>query len=553
MIFKRLMRVSLVTLAAMIGLNANTTNVDLASARSIASSFLKLRTAVPGAFNAPALADLKLAHAEASSVDKSANAYYAFNIDGGGFVIISGDDRASQVLGFSDKGRIDFANMPDNLRALLDGYKRQIEYLQLHPSTKVASRRISENSEIIVEPLIKTEWGQQMPYFLQCPTYQGQHCKVGCSGVQMAQILYYWQYPTTCGPIASYTCSMISTTLEELPVTTFDYSKMLHSYCHWDYDLGETVQDDYTEEQVQEVAKLCRYVGQAAKVSYSLSSSFTNGSNKLAGMKKLGYNPNAKSLSYTSSYTTESWERLMRAELDAGRPIMYGAKHVGTASTSHAFIFDGYDNNGYFHINFGWYGVNNGWFLTTAIITTTLDGSYRDYGSNHYMFTNMEPPEYCKVIAKDIDAEGGLLLLGGLLQPRASRVNLYTTYSDVDLSFALTDQEGNRVATSDLIHVVKNDFVQRSDIYSTITLPTTMADGTYDLQFNYLVNGTASTIDISQGKLIVIGKFAKYNAPFNIEDVTTAIDYLLNGTAADNVELSIDDVIMLIDHILTLD
>ena len=80
-----------------------------------------------------------------------------------------------------------------------------------------------------------------------------------------------------------------------------------------------------------------------------------------------------------------------------------------------------------------------------------------------------------------------------------------------------------------------------------------MADGTYDLQFNYLVNGTASTIDISQGKLIVIGKFAKYNAPFNIEDVTTAIDYLLNGTAADNVELSIDDVIMLIDHILTLD
>ena len=153
----------------------------------------------------------------------------------------------------------------------------------------------------------------------------------------------------------------------------------------------------------------------------------------------------------------------------------------------------------------------------------------------------------------DIDAEGGLLLLGGLLQPRASRVNLYTTYSDVDLLFTLTDQEGNRVATSDLIHVVKNDFVQRTDINSTITLPTTMADGTYDLQFNYLVNGTASTIDISQGKLIVTGKFAKYNAPFDIEDVTTAIDYLLNGTAADNVELSIDDVIMLIDHILTLD
>ena len=115
----KLMRVYSLTLAALIGVNANASNVDLNAARMTANNFLKHHSSAPGSLKAPALADINLAHAEASSVDHSANAYYAFNIDGGGFVIVSGEDRASQVLGFSDKGRLDFNNMPDNLKALL--------------------------------------------------------------------------------------------------------------------------------------------------------------------------------------------------------------------------------------------------------------------------------------------------------------------------------------------------------------------------------------------------------------------------------------------------
>ena len=546
----KFLSVSLIVLATVIGFNMNAANVDVNAARLAANNFLKLRCATPGSLKAPALADLRLAHAEASSVDRSANAYYAFNIDGGGFVIVSGDDRASQVLGFSDKGRLDFNNMPDNLMALLNDYKKQIEYLQAHPSLNVPQRRISENTEVIVEPLTKTQWGQLMPYYLQCPMYRGYYCKVGCAGVQMAQILYYWEFPKTCGPIAGYTCSLISTTLEDLPETTFDYSKMLLSYCHWDFDLGETVQDVYTDEQAQEVAKLCRYVGQAAKMSYAVGGSSTDGNKKLNGMKTLGYNSSAKNLSRTSAYTTESWENLMRAELDAGRPIMYGAKHVGNTSVSHAFIFDGYDSNDYFHINLGWFGVNDGWFLTTAIITTTLTGDYRDYGANHYMFVDMAPPVYCKVIVQDIDAESDLLILGETLHSQATGVSLYTTFSDVDMTFTLADQEGNRVATSEPINIVKSEFVQRSNINGAITLPTTLNDGTYDLQFNYLMDGTETTVGTSQGKLTVSGKFAKFNTKFTIGDVITLIDYLLVGTPSSSLQVTIDDVTSLIDVIL---
>ena len=545
----KLLRVGLLILAALTGTNIHASNIDLDVARTTANSFLKHRYGAAGFLRVPSLSDLRLAHAEVSSVDPNAKAYYAFNIDGGGFIIVSGDDRASQVLGFSDKGRLDFNNIPDNLMALLEDYKKQIEYLQAHPKMNVPPCRTSENYEVIVKPLIQTHWGQLTPYNQQCPVGpNGVQCKVGCSGVQMAQILYYWRYPTTCGPLEGYYCSRLGITLDELPETTFDYDKMLTSYCHWDPELGEAIQDVYTEEQAQAVAKLCRYVGQAGKIDYSIGGSSCTGPKKLAGMKTLGYNPNAKSINRTS-YTTEAWEKLMRNELDAGRPIMYGAKNA-TSSTGHAFIFDGYDNEGYFHINLGWFGNNDGWFLTTAIITTNLNGDYREYSKDNYMFLNIEPTAYCRINAEGIDAEDELLFLGSDIHPLATGVNIYMSYSDVDLMFALTDHNGNQVATSDLIHVEKGEFVQRSDISSAITLPTALADGTYDLQFGYLIDDSMTVVGGAQGKLTVAGKFAKFNANFDIQDVTTAIDYLLNDMPTGGVQLNISDITTLIDLLL---
>ena len=39
-----------------------------------------------------------------------------FNIEGGGFVVVSGDSRARTVLGYSRTGRVSPAAMPDNMR-----------------------------------------------------------------------------------------------------------------------------------------------------------------------------------------------------------------------------------------------------------------------------------------------------------------------------------------------------------------------------------------------------------------------------------------------------
>jgi hypothetical protein len=101
-----------------------------------------------------------LAHVEPSSQVAGANDFYAFNINGGGFVIIAGEDRAARVLGYSDQGFIDFNNLPSNLKDLLDGYKQEIEFLQTYKDDDLVLKAPSLNDAGGVEPLIKSNWGQ---------------------------------------------------------------------------------------------------------------------------------------------------------------------------------------------------------------------------------------------------------------------------------------------------------------------------------------------------------------------------------------------------------
>ena len=80
---KNLVSVFACAVLSAMALHVNASNVNLNSARSVANSFIKLHSAATaGSFKAPAAADLKLAHIEASSADNTANVYYAFNIDG---------------------------------------------------------------------------------------------------------------------------------------------------------------------------------------------------------------------------------------------------------------------------------------------------------------------------------------------------------------------------------------------------------------------------------------------------------------------------------------
>ena len=128
MIIKRFTSSVLVLLLAVISFHAAGNSISASEAQATANSFIKSQfKASPGSIKSPAMADLVLAHAEPMNKKSQANAYYIFNIKGGGFVIVAGDDNATPILGFSDKGKIDINNMPEQLNVLLNVYKADMD------------------------------------------------------------------------------------------------------------------------------------------------------------------------------------------------------------------------------------------------------------------------------------------------------------------------------------------------------------------------------------------------------------------------------------------
>ena len=293
--------------------------------------------------------------------------FYVFNAEGNqGFVIVSGDDRTSEILGYSKTGKLDINQLPENLKGWLEGYARQIEALgtSAKPAEKFMTR--GADSWKAVSPLIKTQWNQYEPYNLMCPDgnyvdyYEvgydaNNRCVTGCVATAMAQIMYYWKWPNGCDAIDSYPTgyydddwNFIETNrVKGLPATTFKWDKMKTVYTSG--EMGEAA---------DAVAELMRYCGQAVNMDYG-----TDGSS--AGIlpyimaRYFGFGKNARQV-VRSLYSLSVWENMIYKEVSEERPVLYGGSSI---SGGHQFIVDGYDGKGLFHMNWGWGGMSDGYFV----------------------------------------------------------------------------------------------------------------------------------------------------------------------------------------------
>ena len=290
--------------------------------------------------------------------------YYVFNVeDNGGFVIITGDDRTPEVLGYADSGNIDMDNLPPNLKGWLEEYSKQIKALETSGNLRRAeSRAATRTSRKAIEPLITTKWGQDGPYNLMCPEIDGQHCVTGCVATAMAQVMYYHKWPQdACAAIPEYTTGTRQMQMDALPPTTFKWDKMRDRY--WEGEHGESA---------DAVAELMRYCGQAVTMDYNVDES---GSGVMPRhlIQYFGYSKNAKYVTM-AQYTMSQWEDILYNELNEGRPMLYsGGDAVGYA---HEFICDGYDGEGYYHFNWGWDGSFNGYFLLSVLLSEGICGGY---------------------------------------------------------------------------------------------------------------------------------------------------------------------------------
>ena len=360
--FKKL-SLSLVLAAAGI-MAANAGNIDANAARQAANNFMKSKMTAQGMFKAPSTADIKLTHTEASSVE--GNAFYVFNIKGGGWVIIAGDDRANQVLAYNTTGSLDMNNLPVNTKNYLNRFKTQIEKVQNFKGEfkTQAPKRVTP-----VGPLMKSNWGQNIPLDRQCPQQYGSYCPVGCAGLAMAQILNYWEYPKE-----------IDAILNE------------NNQLSW----AEGVND----ENKAEVAKLCRYASQSCLMGFSATGggSGTDVLRQYKGFLKMGYTTDAKLVGIeawatretwnTWDYSDAEWMNLMTAQLEANHPIPYSSE----GADGHAFVVDGVDADGLYHANWGFYGAADGWYAFGAF-TPTIQGQTLNLNTGLFMVIDLLPYE----------------------------------------------------------------------------------------------------------------------------------------------------------------
>ena len=290
--------------------------------------------------------------------EASCDAFYVFNAEGnGGYVIVSGDDRTTEILGYSKTGNLDMDQLPENLKWWLDGYVRQIEALGTSAKPVQKAKTRGADSWEAIEPLIQTKWNQGTPYNLMCPDTKGRDwrddgfatdnngvystgniCVTGCVATAMAQMFYYWKYPEACPALDGYVTWTHKWSMKALPEIKIDWDAMEKSYNRND-----------TGESATAVATLMRYCGQAVDMNYTSDASEAS-VNPSVLINVFGYSKNIRRL-YRNTYSTKQWEEIIYAELTAQRPVFYSGQ---AEDGGHQFIVDGYDGNGLFHMNWGW-------------------------------------------------------------------------------------------------------------------------------------------------------------------------------------------------------
>ncbi|MGN0282483.1 MAG: C10 family peptidase [Prevotella sp.] len=314
------------------------------------------------------------------TVDTDGKAYYLFdNGDNNGFVIVSGDDRLPEIIGYSTTGTLSEINMPIQLKSLLDDFEKQYDAIvgdDAKMESVTAERRALAASGVNVAPLLGSiTWNQMTPYNNMCPMISGNNALTGCVATAMAQVIAYHQYPTQLqADIPSYTGNGLTLPSITASSTTYDYTKMLDTY----------PSGLYTEEQAAAVATLMYHCGCAVQMNYgtSMSSAITGSASLVLG-KYFGYDQQTLSFVYRNEYSLSEWCQIIDHELTNSRPIIYSGR--SQEEGGHAFVCDGADGNGFYHINWGWGGYCNGYFDITLLKSNEPQSTNGADGFNSYM------------------------------------------------------------------------------------------------------------------------------------------------------------------------
>ena len=356
------------------------------------------------------------------------DAYYVFNNDAGGFVIIAGDDAVTPVLGYTSTGSFDAENLPDGLKDLLKSYERQIAAL----GDNYVANQTDTRAAFTGEKLLNTaKWNQDAPF----NKYTPKNYVTGCVATAGAIVMKHHGYPAKGTGSHSYTWNGqdLTANFEH----DYDWANMPTKY---------TVGND---EAFDGVARLMSDLGVAVEMKYAKGGSGASMEDLLTALKKyFGYSKYARLLAI-ADLGAEVWNDRLRAEIDANRPILYSA--VDSNKGGHSFVIDGYKDES-FSVNWGWGGYCDGFYRIGALNPETGGKPLGDqYNLSQSAVFSLQPSD-----GEEVISNLGFIKVDGYLETMNMNVTDVKADKKLNLYLLPLQSQGDNLFTGEVAIALKN-------------------------------------------------------------------------------------------------
>ncbi len=300
--------------------------------------------------------------------DSGIPCFYVFNVSDYGFVLVSADDCARPILGYSENGAFDINTIAPGFGFMMEEYKNAISYgieKNAVATVEIAAEwkslenvgKLKPEMKGGVEPLCTTKWNQTWPYNAYCPeTSQsfasGGHVVVGCVATAMAQIFKYWNHPVQGQGTHTYNAPVYGQQTANFGETTYDWANMPNS-----------LTSSSPQVEIDAVAILSYHCGVSVNMQYDVNGDGSGtASEYVPGAAQTYFRYAPSTLSAYGNY--QVWTEKLKDAINMRRPVYYAGCSL---SGCHAFVCDGYDENELYHYNYGWGGSSDGYFVPTAI------------------------------------------------------------------------------------------------------------------------------------------------------------------------------------------
>lgn len=402
------------------------------------------------------------------------DAYYVFNNDAGGFVIIAGDDAVTPVLGYTSTGSFDAENLPDGLKDLLKSYERQIAAL----GDNYVANQTATRAAFTGEKLLNTaEWNQGNPFNKYTPN----NYVTGCVATAGAIVMKHHGYPAKGTGSHSYTWN--GQTLTANFEHTYDWASMPVKY------------DGTNDADFDGVARLMADLGVAVEMNYAKDGSGSYIGDLVTALQKYYGYSKLSHLMAIEDVDAEAWNSRLREEIDANRPVLYAASDP--AGGGHAFVIDGYKDES-FSVNWGWGGYCDGFYKIGALNPQSAGKPTGDkYNVGQSAVFGMEPSDGTEKIS-----DLGFRKVTGLLQSMNMNITDVKKGQNGVIFSAPIGNTGDQPFNGEVAVALMNAKGEMREIVTSrpLTVVNLAAGGYYpSLSFSFV-----STVDAEPGDYLAI-------------------------------------------------